>query len=71
MGGDGGRNCRGGERWSVMNDWRKRAVEVVEAEMGGGAEFILHRVLQSVAQVTPNWAGTPAHVLILLGMWVS
>ena len=29
-----------------MTVWRKRAVQVVEAEAGGGAEFILCRVLR-------------------------
>ena len=48
------------ERWSVRTVWRRGAVEVVGAEAGGGAEFILCRVLRSVA--------TPAHVLIMLGM---
>ena len=71
MGGDGGRNCGGGERWSVMTVWGKRAVEVIGAEAGGGAEFILCRVLRSVAPVTPQRASTPAHVLIILGMRAS
>ena len=59
---------RGG---SVMTVWRKRAVEVVGADSGGGAEFILCRVLRSVARVTPKRASTPAHVLIMLGMKAS
>ena len=35
MGGDERRKCWGGERWSVMTVWRKRAVEVVGAEAAG------------------------------------
>ena len=54
-----------------MTAWRKRAVEVVGAETGGRAEFILCRVLQSVAPTTPKRASTPAHVLIMLGMRAS
>ena len=71
MGGDGGRNRGGAERWSVMTVWRKRAVDVVGAEAGGGVEFILCKVLRSVAQVTPKRATTPAHVLTMLGMKAS
>ena len=54
-----------------MTVWRKRAVEVVGAEARGGAEFILCRVLRSVAPVTPKRASTRAHVLIMLGMRAS
>ena len=54
-----------------MTIWRKRAVEVVGAETGGGAEFILCRVLRSVAPVTPKRASTPAHILVILGMRAS
>ena len=47
------------------------AVEVIGAEAGQEAEFILCRVLQSVDPLTPKRARTPAHVFIMLGTRAS